>query len=385
MKTNEILKAYGPDYKNMTKRLLQAADIAAELSPGMHIGIKPNLMAPVLANFGATTHPEIVAGIIEYLHEHGFNDIAIYEGSWVGDVTSDAFEYCGFRQLSQEYGVPLFDAQKDTAHTADCAGMELTVCDCVKRIDYLINVPVLKGHGQTKMSCALKNLKGLLPNGEKRRFHACGLHKPIAHLNTYLKPQLIVVDHICGDPDLEDGGNPLVRNCVMVAKDPVLTDAYGAALLGYEVSEIPYIAMAEDLGCGSSDLSKAQIKTLEGTEFEEVPAERRLLSIRYAVEEVESCSACYGMLMGALARLKDEGLLEKLPCRISIGQANRGKTGALGIGLCCADFERSISGCPPKADQIYEELKALLSDEEACRQLTEAEAAAAKGQGIEFI
>ena len=49
------------------------------------------------------------------------------------------------------------------------AGMELSVCRCVQDFDYLINVPVLKGHCQTRVTCALKNMKGLIPNKEKRR------------------------------------------------------------------------------------------------------------------------------------------------------------------------------------------------------------------------
>ena len=39
------------------------------------IGIKPNLVAPVPAEFGGTTHPEVVAGIIEYLQGNGFTNL----------------------------------------------------------------------------------------------------------------------------------------------------------------------------------------------------------------------------------------------------------------------------------------------------------------------
>ena len=53
------------------------------------------------------------------------------------------------------------------------------------------------------------------------------------------------VVHICGDLDFEDGGNPVVRNCIMAAADPVLVDAHAADLLYYRPEEIPYIKMAE--------------------------------------------------------------------------------------------------------------------------------------------
>ena len=162
----------------------------------MQIGIKPNLVSPSEASWGATTHPEIVAGIIEYLQENGYGNIAILEGSWVGDKTTEAYEVCGYRELTEKYQVPFWDMQKDKGIERDCRGMKLNVCERAANIDFLINVPVLKGHCQTKITCALKNMKGLIPNTEKRHFHAMGLHEPIAHLNAGLHQDFVVVDNI---------------------------------------------------------------------------------------------------------------------------------------------------------------------------------------------
>ena len=52
----------------MTKRLLEAAELDSLIGDrSSRIGIKPNLVVPAPAEFGATTHPEVVAGVIEYL------------------------------------------------------------------------------------------------------------------------------------------------------------------------------------------------------------------------------------------------------------------------------------------------------------------------------
>ena len=92
MKKNEIYIKSGTEYKEMTKELLEQCDLAEQItSPDRQIGIKPNLVSPTEASWGATTHPEIVAGIIEYLQEKGFAKIAILEGSWVGDKTTEAY------------------------------------------------------------------------------------------------------------------------------------------------------------------------------------------------------------------------------------------------------------------------------------------------------
>ena len=70
MEKNELLMTYGTDYKEMTKRLLEEADLIGRI-PGNDslIGIKPNLVSGSDASWGATTHTEVVAGILEYLQE----------------------------------------------------------------------------------------------------------------------------------------------------------------------------------------------------------------------------------------------------------------------------------------------------------------------------
>lgn len=362
MKNNEILKIYGTEYKEMTKELLAAAALEERIpEKTTRIGIKPNLVSPTEASYGATTHPEVVAGIIEYLKEQGFVDISILEGSWVGDKTEESFEVCGYTALAKQYQVPLLDMQKDGYESRDCAGVTLDICKSALDMEFLINVPVLKGHCQTKLTCALKNMKGLIPNKEKRHFHAMGLHKPIAHLNAGLRQSFVVVDHICGDLDFEDGGNPVVRNCVMAAADPVLMDTYAASLLHYEAAEIPYIVMAAELGVGSADIDKVRVMVLNQNEDEmPLPKSRKVVELSDAVDEVESCSACYGYLIPALSMLKDEGLFEKLKTRICIGQGWRGKEGELGVGNCTRKFLHHLGGCPPTEQEIYEFLKEYL-------------------------
>ena len=359
MTDKEILMIHGTNYKKMTKEIMYTSDLIGRIGDKNRvIGIKPNLVSPSDASYGGTTHPEVAAGIIEYLQEHGCSRIVMMEGSWVGDKTEDSAEVCGFNRLSKEYNVPFIDTQKEKAHAYECGGMKLEICDCVQNVDFLINVPVLKGHCQTRITCALKNMKGLIPNREKRRFHSIGLHKPIAHLGLGIHQDFIVVDNICGDLDFEDGGNPVPMNRVWTAADPVLCDAYVCHMLNYEKEDVPYIGMAEKLGVGCGDWKQAVVCNCnEETEEPYISRERKIIALEDAVEEVDSCSACYGCLIPALDRLKQEGLLDKLDTKIGIGQGYRGKTGTLGIGHCTKKFDCYLEGCPPTEEQIYVFLK----------------------------
>ncbi len=362
MKKNEIIAIYGEEYTKMTRALLEEAGLAGMIGDkGKRIGIKPNLVSPVPASEGATTHTEVVEGLLQYLQEHDFQNIAILEGAWVGARTEEVFEVCGYRELAKRYGVELIDTQKEKAVAVDCAGMGLHICECALKIDYMINVPEMKGHCQTRITCALKNMKGLLPNAEKRRFHALGLHKPIAHLAVGIRQDFILVDSICGDLSFEDGGNPTVMNRIFAAADPVLCDSYVCRLLEYGIEEVPYIVKAQQLGAGNGDLSKASVREINAPgNTAALPDKERVMKLREMAEEVDSCSACYGYLIPALDRLDKEGLLRGFPEKICIGQGFRGKSGAVGIGNCTNGFLHNLKGCPPTEEEIYCFLKSIV-------------------------
>jgi hypothetical protein len=92
---------------------------------------------------------------------------------------------------------------------------------------------------------------------------------------------------------------------------------------------------------------------------------RKTVDLRDALEEVDSCSACYGTLVPVLERLKEEGLLEELLAKIPdhvihIGQGYQGKTGYVGVGNCTTLFEHSAPGCPPSEEDMYDTLISYL-------------------------
>lgn len=359
---NGIRIVYGDNPKQMVKELLEVLKPEEEIDKTALIGIKPNLVVAKPSGSGATTSPEIVAGLIEYFKSRGYDKIVIMEGSWVGDRTSEAFKVCGYENLSKTYNVPLVDLQKDKYKAYEINGLKINICEYVTKVDYLINIPVLKGHCQTNITCALKNMKGCIPDSEKRKFHTLGLHKPIAYLNKIISQNLIIVDGMNGDLNFEEGGNPVQMNRIFAGKDPVLIDTYAAQLMGFSIEEVPYIAMAESIGVGSTDLVNADIVELNkdnGT-IKLTPS-RRVQQLSKHIVEDSACSACYGSLVYALERLSEKGLLDKLKEKIYIGQNFKNKQyDGVGIGTCTSGFNKCVNGCPPKARDIVEYLVDLV-------------------------
>lgn len=371
-KNSNIYLIYGNNPLEMTKKILSTIKIETFIKPDSLIGIKPNLVVSKPASSGATTSPLITAGIIEYLQEKGLKRLLIFEGSWVGGNTTEAFRTCGYENLSKEYSVPLLDTKGDDRVTKTMElntpqGVEqvkLEVCRSLLDVDFLINLPVLKGHCQTILTAALKNLKGCIPDREKRRFHTLGLHEPIAWLNRIRTSDFILVDSLCGDIDFEEGGNPVQMDRLIAGFDPVLIDSYCATLLGYAPEEIRYIKIAESLGVGSADLTKAKVLELNKADTRiNPPSSGRVKLLAKYTREQDACSACYANLIRALYKLEREGRLKNLSSTVHIGQGFKGRSfNGVGVGSCTKKLSLSLKGCPPTALEITEFLKNSLME-----------------------
>jgi len=374
-KTPPITVIYGNEPNCMTELLLSSVNLGSSIPKGSSIGIKPNLVVAKPAHKGGTTTPEVVEGIIKHLQAHGHTHITILEGSWIGDSTKRAYKKCGYQQISETYNVPLIDTKDDDVISVKVGGTSYKVCRSVSDVDVLINVPVLKGHCQTLMTGALKNMKGCIPDSEKRRYHSMGLHDPIADINQVIKPDWIVMDALCGDLGFEEGGNPSTMHRMMVSRDPVLLDSYGCTLMGLDAHDVDYIIKAADFGIGElydKDEADTLLELNSPQNSYDLPTFDR--SFEGLIDQRDACSACYGSLVRALLETDDEiyDLVVKANKKMekpvfAIGQAFEQiepwpyGEGTLGIGSCTAQGGTHVRGCPPNPEKIKEALRAFIS------------------------
>lgn len=355
---SKIYEIYGTNAHEMTKALMRAADVATDIPRGANIALKPNLVKAGAAETGATTHPGVLSGCIEYLQENDFSDISVIESSWVGERTERSIKACGYDKICEKYNVPFYDLKTDSTRTVDTPFRPMEIAGRALDAAYLIDLPVLKGHCQTLMTCALKNLKGCIPDYEKRQFHADGLIKPIAALASALKPSLVIVDSICGDLYFEEGGNPVQTNRMMLGKDAVQMDTYGCKLMGLDLTDVPYINLAEKWGAGSTMVLPEDIVRLnEPVNAQEYPqATGMVKKLTGNVDANCACSACFASLVRALYIANKERITTK--DRIYIGQGHQGKDlDGIGIGRCCEKARQCVMGCPPTADAIIRQLR----------------------------
>jgi uncharacterized protein (DUF362 family) len=130
--------------------------------------------------------------------------------------------------------------------------------------DVLINVPIAKHHGSSRLTLGCKNLMGVIQDAGL--FHQ-NLHQRIADLNTRVRPALTVVDAVRILTAHGPGGGNLADvtklDTVIASPDIVTADAYACTLFGKTADDIPYVRLAAEMGLGEVDWTAVEVREIE--------------------------------------------------------------------------------------------------------------------------
>ena len=89
-----------------------------------------------------------------------------------------------------------------------------------------------------------------------------GVHRPVALLNTVIKPSFTLVDGLNGDPYWEEGGSPEKRDLLLLGRDSVSLDTHASRLINIAPSDVNYIGMSESFGVGSTATTESDVINL---------------------------------------------------------------------------------------------------------------------------
>jgi uncharacterized protein (DUF362 family) len=98
---------------------------------------------------------------------------------------------------------------------------------------------------------------------DRRFWHRNDLHQCIADYATFRKPDLNVIDAYYimkkNGPRGVSTADLVTMKSQILSTDIVAADTAAAKLFGINLSEVPYIELAKQLGVGTMDLSKLNI------------------------------------------------------------------------------------------------------------------------------
>jgi len=351
------------------------------ISQGDKVLIKPNLTTNKSHEFGVTTNPGVVEAIVNLARRAGAKDIVIGEGTMVGLNTMEVFEALGYCELAKRTCVQLVDLNTDEMEIVKIPNPRVIdsihIPNTYLQSDVVINVPLLKTHICAVATLSLKNIKGVIPQYDKRRLHALGVNDGIVDINKVLKQHLIIVDGMRGQEGLGPiSGTPVDMNLIIAGTNPVSVDAVCAQIMGINPRDVLHIRGAADEGLGTIDLRRVRIF---GEKIADV--KRKFLTppgqLRGVFEGIDpyidgsACSGCVGAIGIALNRMKDAGELRMIAekfGKISLVAGRNTSTSVdrkkicVTIGNCQAKQKGQlhIPDCPPSGFSIRDKIRNLL-------------------------
>lgn len=281
---------------------------------------------PVPYKTGATTNPFLVEALIDLLKSFGIKHITIAEGAVVGESTSKSFKTCGYEEISERKGVELIDLKKDEfvpLTVPDPKALRiLKIPKTIAFADIVINIPVLKTHDCFPVTLGIKNMKGVIHERDKKKFHLWDLAQCIVDLNKVVLPNITIIDGTIGMEGMGPiYGEPANMNLIIASFDTLAGDIIGCKIMGVDPNSVKYIKLAEKQGLGAKSFSEIKVlgqKTADvKKDFKRITLESVLKSKdfkKYGIKLVDkgACSGCRNVITSLLSDIKDSNKFEKI-------------------------------------------------------------------------
>ncbi len=228
------------------------------VSDGDTVWVKPNIGWNRRPELAANTNPDVVGTLVRLCRAAGAKTVKV--GDHPCQPARQAYRNSGITSAVEEAGGKMVYLDKKRFQDMELGGEYLDKWPVYREAidaDLVINVPVLKHHGLTKCSIAMKNYMGLIA-GNRSAWHQ-NMDACLADITRFMKPRLTVLDAVRvltdhgpqgGDPEDVD-----LQGVVAAGTDIVALDAFGASLMGHDPGEISYIAAAAEKGLGTLDFA----------------------------------------------------------------------------------------------------------------------------------
>jgi len=249
----EVAEVKFENYAESVTKILDLIGAKELIAKEKRIILKPNLTTNKVSP--VTTPVELVEEVLKYCRKNSKAEIIIAEGSG-GCDTVKCFEELGFYKLEEKYGCKVIDLNREkriVVTRSDALKLKKFKMPEILSGAFLINLPILKEHSNTRVTAAMKNLFGLyispipyrFAGWNKAKLHRLGIHECVFDLNLYKKPNISLVDANIGQVGDEIKGVPKKFGVLLASTDPVAVDVRCAEILGKNWKEIEYLIYAD--------------------------------------------------------------------------------------------------------------------------------------------
>jgi uncharacterized protein (DUF362 family) len=295
-----VVSVKGKDPEHMLRAGMEAlGGLKPLVQGGKDALIKPNFIFP--QPYPITTDPEMIFLVADLLREAGASKLEVFDspGAYVVGTERETFDFYNIVSRGHEQGITVTvggaGRRREYVKTRKVgwrAYPEIIVHKKVHQASVIINMPCLKRHHSSFLTCALKNQFGAIYGAQRWDAHIRGegiekgskgsdartqalfrdenfFMTALAEFADAVRPELSIVDARAiltkggptrGKGEIKEGVNRIILSGDMVALDTYCSrlmeqydDTYTTEMI------VPYLQAAERLGLGTMDLNKAKV------------------------------------------------------------------------------------------------------------------------------
>jgi len=249
----------------MTRKAMELLGGMKEfVSKGDIVVVKPNIGWDRNPQQAADTNPDVVAEVVKMCLESGAKKVKVFDRPC--NTASRCYENSGIKKAAEDAG-----AEVSYVVDAGFSKMKFPQGEALKKwemykpaieADVLINIPIAKHHGLSKLTLGIKNLMGIM-GGDRGRIH-WKIDDYLADLANFVRPKLTILDayRILVRNGPQGGSLKDVKEAktIIAGKDIATVDAYGTTLFDMKPMDLRYVVKVNKLGLGEIDLDKVNIK-----------------------------------------------------------------------------------------------------------------------------
>ncbi len=228
--------------------------------------VKPNIGWDRAPEYAANTNPVVVATVVKLCLDAGAKKVKVFDNP-VNDARR-CYVQSGIAEAARRAGAEVSFTDERKFKDVAINGEVLKAWPLYTEIfetDKVINVPIAKTHGLTRLTLGFKNWMGVM-GGRRGRIHF-SIDEKLVDVARVIRPTLTVLDAVriltAGGPQGGDVRDVKTLGIVAASIDPVAADAFGATLFGLKGGDIGVVKLAQEAGLGTMDFQRLKIQRIK--------------------------------------------------------------------------------------------------------------------------
>lgn len=260
-----------PDYESekvqaaLKQCLHSLGGMAAYVSPGDRVLLKPNLLSPRPPEAAVTTHPEVVRAVALEVMEAG-GEVHLGDSPAVGSLAG-VLKKAGIMPVIHELGIQVVPFRTPVPVPVPDGGVSRSflLAEEATRYDLILNLPKFKTHGMMTLTLAVKNMFGTVVGAAKPGWHlqtsdTARFADMLLDVWRALPPGLSVMDGITAMEGNGPGsGDPLDLGLLMASPSALAMDLVAGRIAGLPIEKHPVLYQAKARGFEGTENGQIQV------------------------------------------------------------------------------------------------------------------------------